>query len=160
MIKKYQDEIPPVSGRVYGIESMDGDLSRIIDATQYLQAGVEFKAEDICATCLLECAYAHDGKVHALTTPNNSAENIKFYATSPYKRGDTFTFNGTPMVAITMDGYALDSNFFKAGCMVECRVRNGVLFFNSRSTAITDDTDPSASFRFGFENGHAYIEDD
>lgn len=160
MVKKYQDEIPPVTGRVYAIEPIpDGDLSRIIDATQYEQAGVEFKAADVCAACVLECNYAYANGNHALTHPNNGVENIKFHATHTYQSGEIFSLNGVTMTALTSDGMPIENGFFTADSIVYCIASNGVLYFTGRSRNLTDDADANSAYRIGFENGLPYVED-
>lgn len=156
-VKHYVDDIPPSTGRVYRIET-DGEKSKITDVTEYEQEGSIFSANDVHRTCVLECDYAKNGTVHALTTPNTASENIKFFATAAFNRGDTFTFNGTAVTAQTTDGQALGKNYFKANTVVECRKRGNVLYFGSGSSHIVDDTN-GKSYRIGIENGNMYIED-
>ena len=155
-IKHYVDEIPPSTGRTY---SINGTKSTITDTTVYDQVGSGFGAADVNSTCVLECNYAKSGNVHKLTTDNTASENIKFYATSAFTRGDTFTFNGIAVVAQTTDGQALGTNFFVANTIVECRKFGNVLYFASASKAIADDANTSA-YRIGVENGIMYIEED
>ena len=111
-----------------------------------------------CA-CVLECNYSKSGTVHRLTTENTASENIKFFATAAYSRGDTFTFNGTAVTAQTTDGQALDTNFFKANTVVDCFKRGNVLYFASSSKSIVDDATGTA-YHLGIENGIMYIEED
>lgn len=156
-IKHYVDEIPPSTGRVYRIIT-DGNTSQIIDETEYQQVGTGFGAMDVNKGCVLECNYVKNSTVHQLTTANATSENIKFFATSGFSKGDTFTFNGTPMTAQTTDGQALSSNFFTANSIVECRRRGNVLYFTSGSKNIIDDI-TSVSYRIGIESGKLYIEE-
>lgn len=155
-VKHYKDEIPPSGGRTYKV---NGVVSTIEDTTAYQQEGSGFGAADVNAVCVLECNYTKNGTVHALSTQNIATENLKFYATAAYNRGDTFTLNGTSITAKTLNGEALDTNFFKANSMVECFLRNGTLFFMSQSRSIVDDEDGNA-YHFGLENGYLYIEED
>lgn len=97
--------------------------------------------------------------VHQLVTQNATSENIKFFATANYNRGDTFTFNGVAVTAKTVDGFALDNGFFKANTLVECFMENSVLYFAGQSKTIKDDTDGTA-YRVGIDNGKLYIEED
>ena len=157
-VKHYKDEIPPSSGRVYQITT-NGSTSTITDVTRYSQEGSGFGAADVNAACVLECNYSKKGNVHALTTQNTTSENIKFFATTDYKRGDTFTFNGATVAAKTVDGFALDNGFFKANTLVECFMENNVLYFAGQSKTIKDDTDGTA-YRVGIDNGRLYIEED
>lgn len=155
-VKHYVDEIPPSGGRSYKV---NGVASTIEDVTAYQQEGSGFGAADVNATCVLECNYFKSGTVHTLTTQNTASENLKFYATAAYNRGDTFTLNGMAIAAKTLNGEALDTNFFKANSMVECLLRNSTLFFTGQSRAIVDDGD-GAAYHFGLENGYLYIEED
>jgi hypothetical protein len=157
-VKHFVDEIPPSGGRTYQIVT-NGTTSTITDITQYQQEGTGFGSADVNATCVLECNYAKSGTVHQLTTQNATSENVKFFATAAYNREDTFTFNGTAIAAKTMDGAALDTNFFKANTLVECFVRGNALFFMGQSKSIKDDTEGTA-YRLGIENGIMYIEED
>lgn len=154
-VKHYVDEIPPSTGRVYRIIT-DGNTSKIIDETDYQQRGTGFGAADVNLTCILECNYAKNGTVHALTTDNTASENIKFFATAAFNEGDTFTFNGTAVTARTTDGQALGTNFFAANTIVECRKKGNALYF-SKSNCIMDDNTGTA-YRIGAENGTIYIE--
>lgn len=156
-IKHYVDEIPPSTGRVYRIET-NGNTSKITDVTEYQQVGTGFGAKDVNKGCVLECNYAKNGTVHQLTTVNTTSENIKFFATSGFNMGDTFTFNDTPMVAQTIDGQTLTTNFFTANSIVECRRRNNILCFTSGSKNIIDDV-TSVPYRIGIDNGKLYIEE-
>lgn len=155
-VKHYVDEIPPATGRTYTI---NGAKATITDDTVYEQVGSGFGAADVNSTCVLECNYAKSGTVHKLTTNNTASENIKFYATSAFTRGDTFTFNGAAVTAKTTDGQSLGTNFFVANTLVECRKYGNTLFFASASKSITDDVSTSA-YRIGVENGVMYIEED
>lgn len=154
-VKHYVDEIPPSTGRVYEI-TPDGNKSRIEDVTEYEQEGTGFGANDVNCTCVLECNYAKSGTVHQLTTENTTSENIKFYATSTFYKGDTFTFNGKAVTAKTMDGLPLGNKFFTYYTIVECRKRGDVLYF-ANSKSIGDDK-TTASYRIGVEDGNMYIE--
>jgi hypothetical protein len=156
-IKHYVDEIPPSTGRVYRIET-SGNSSKIIDETAYQQVGTGFGAMDVNTACVLECNYSKNGTVHQLTTPNAMSENIKFFATDSFVKGDTFTFNGTSVVVQTMDGQALGTGFFKANSIVECSRHGNVLYFTSGSKNITDDV-TSVPYRIGIDNGKLYIEE-
>lgn len=156
-IKHYLDDIPSSSERVYRIET-NGNVSTITDITEYEQKGSTFGADDVNKGCTLECEYAKDGTVHRLTTPNERSENIKFFATAPFNKGDTFTFNGKTFVAKTTNGQELGSNFFVANTIVECNKRNDVLYFTSSSESIADDVS-GVEYRFGIENGMMYIEE-
>lgn len=157
-VKHYVDEIPPSTGRVYRIET-NGNTSKIIDETVYQQRGTPFGANDVNCACILECNYAKNGTVHALTTNNIESENIKFFTTADFNRGDTFTFNGTPVVVQTTDGQTLGANFFKANTIVECHKRGNILYFASSNRSIVDDRTGTA-FRLGIENGIMYIEEE
>ena len=157
-VKHYVDEIPSSEGRKYRIE-INGDKSTITDTTTYEREGTTFGAADVNSTCVLECNYSKSGTVHNLTTENTSSENIKFFATSAFKKGDTFTFNGQTVTARTLNGSALDTNFFIANTIVECFRKDNVLYFGGRSTSIVDDT-TGALYRFSVENGLLYIEED
>ena len=157
-VKHFVDEIPPVGGRVYRIVT-NGTTSTITDVTEYSQVGSGFGTTDVNATCVLECNYAKSGTVHQLTTQNTTSENIKFFATAAFARGDTFTFNGSAVTAKTVDGAALDTNFFKANCLVECFLKSGVLYFMGQSKSIKDD-DTGIAYRLGIDNGIMYIEED
>ena len=157
-VKHFVDEIPPSTGRVYQIMT-DGNTSKITDITNYQQIGTGFGANDVNCTCVLECNYAKSGTVHKLTTENTASENIKFFATAAFNRGDTITFNGTAVTAQTTDGQPLSTNFVIANTVVECRKKGNVLYFASSSKAIVDDSTGKA-YRFGIENGTMYIEED
>ena len=157
-VKHYVDEIPPATGRTYLI-SVDGRNSKITDTTVYEQVGSGFGSGDVNRTCVLECDYAKVGTVHELTTLNTSSENIKFFATSAFTRGDTFTFNGNIVTARTSDGKALNTNFFIANTIVECFKKGNVLYFGSSSPSIADDA-TGVSYHFGIDNGLLYIEED
>ena len=157
-VKHFVDEIPPSTGRVYRIET-DGNASKITDITDYQQVGSGFGAKDVNSVCVLECNYEKSGTVHKLTTENTSSENIKFFATADFNRGDTFTFNGTTVIAQTTDGQALGTHFFKANTLVGCNKRGNVLYFGSSNRSIVDDTNGKA-YHFGIENGNMYIEED
>lgn len=157
-VKHYVDDIPPSTGRVYRVET-NGDTSKITDITEYEQVGTSFGAKDVNATCVLECNYAKSGNVHMLTTENIGSENIKFFATEAFNRGDTFTFNGTAVTAQTMDGQVLSTNFFKANTIVECSKRGNVLYFASAGSSVTDDS-TGVAYRLGIDNGVLYIEED
>lgn len=155
-VKHYKDEIPPSGGRTYKV---NGVVSTIEDTTAYQQEGSGFGAADVNAACVLECNYSKSGTVHSLTTENTATENLKFYATAAFNRGDIFTLNGAAIAAKTLNGEALDTNFFKANSMVECLLRNSTLFFMGQNKTIVDDGDGTA-YRFGLENGYLYIEED
>ena len=157
-VKHYVDEIPSTNERTYRIV-INGDKSTIVDTTTYEQEGTTFGAADVNSTCLLECAYAKSGNAHQLTTENTSSENIKFFATSAFVRGDTFTFNGVVVTARTTDGRDLATNFFIANTIVECFRKGNVLYFGSSSNSINDDT-TGVSYHLGMDNGQMYIEED
>lgn len=157
-VKHYVDEIPSTAERTYRI-TINGDKSTIVDTTIYEQEGTMFGAADVNSTCLLECAYAKSGKVHQLTTDNTTSENIKFFATSAFERGDTFTFNGVAVAARTTDGKELNANFFIANTIVECFRKDNVLYFGNSSNSIVDDS-TGVSYRLGMDNGQMYIEED
>lgn len=157
-VKHFVDEIPPSGGRVYQIVT-NGNISTITDVTNYQQQGTGFGSSDVNAACVLECNYAKNGTVHALTTQNTTSENIKFFATAAYSRGDTFTFNGVEVNAKTVDGVSLDTNFYKANTLVECFKRGSTLYFAGQSKSIVDDNEGTA-YRLGIENGIMYIEED
>lgn len=157
-VKQYHDAIPSSEGRVYRIETY-GDKSKIIDATEYEQEGSSFGSADVQSACVLECNYEYFGGTHWLLTPNELSENIKFFATADYKRGETFSFNGFAVTAQTMDGRELSTNFFRANTIVECRKRGDVLYFTSPSKSIVDDS-TRVSYRLGIENGIMYIEEE
>lgn len=156
-IKHYLDDISSSPERVYRIET-NGNVSKIIDVTEYEQKGSTFGAGDVNKACTLECDYAKDGKTHRLTTPNNGSENIKFFATEPFTKGDGFTFNGVVMEARTTDGCPLCSNFFVANTIVECNKKENILYFASSSKSVADDI-TGIEYRFGIENGMMYIEE-
>ena len=157
-VKHYVDEIPPSTGRTYYI-GINGNESKIADTTVYEQVGSGFGASDVNSACVLECNYAKVGKIHKLTTENTSSENVKFYATSAFTKGDTFTFNGVTVIARTTDGKDLDTNFFTANTVVECFRKDGILYFGYSGKSIVDDT-TKVSYHFGIENGLLYIEED
>lgn len=157
-VKHYVDEIPPVTGRTYNID-INGSNSKITDTTVYEQVGSGFSAKDVNSSCVLECNYAKVGTTHTLTTENTSSENVKFYATSSFTKGDTFTFNGVAVIARTTDGKELDTNFFTANTVVECFRKDGILHFGHSGKSIVDDT-TRVSYHFGIENGLLYIEED
>ena len=156
-VKHYVDDIPPVTGRVYKIET-DGNTSKITDMTEYEQVGTSFGAADVNSGCVLECNYEKNGSVHQLTTDNILSENIKFFATAAFVKGDTFTFNGAAMTAKTTDGIPLGTNFFAANTVVECRRKGDVLYFASAASSVTDDV-TGMTYRIGVENGMLYIEE-
>ena len=157
-VKHYVDEIPPSTGRTYYI-NVNGTNSKITDTTVYEQVGSGFGASDVNSDCVLECNYSKSGNVHNLTTENTSSENVKFFATSSFTKGDTFTFNGKSVTARTIDGKKLDTNFFVANTIVECFRKDDVLYFESSSESIIDDT-TGVSYHFGIDNGLLYIEED
>ena len=157
-VKHYVDDIPPATGRTYYI-GVNGNNSKITDTTVYEQVGSGFGASDVNSTCVLECNYTKSGKVHKLTTENTTSENIKFFTTSAFTKGDTFTFNGVTVTARTTDGNDLDTNFFVENTVVECFRKDGVLYFGSPSKSIVDDS-TRVSYHFGIENGMLYIEED
>ena len=157
-VKHYVDEIPPSTGRTYYV-AVNGNQSKITDTTVYEQVGSGFGASDVNSTCVLECNYTKVGKVHKLTTENTHSENVKFYATSAFTKGDTFTFNGTAITARTTDGKELDTNFFVANTIVECFRKDGILYFGHSGKSIVDDAN-GMSYHFGIENGMLYIEED
>ena len=157
-VKHYVDDIPKTDSRVYIITTVDGK-STIKDATEYEQVGSSFGAGDVNTSCVLECNYRKSGTIHSLTTENTTSENIKFFATSAFVKGDTFTFNGVPITARTIDGKKLDANFFVANTIVECFRKDDVLYFESSSESIVDDI-TGESYHFGIDNGLLYLEED
>lgn len=157
-VKHYVDDIPTSEGRVYVITTSYGK-STIRDATEYEQKGSSFGAGDINCIGVLECNYSKKGTVHALTTENVLSENIKFFATSAFTRGDTFTFNGVAVTARTTDGKELDTNFFVANSIVDCFRKNNTLYFGSLGKSIIDDT-TGVAYHFGIDGGKLYIEED
>lgn len=157
-VKHYRDDIPPSTGRVYKIVT-NGGVATITDVTEYEQVGSIFGADDVNCGCVLECNYKKNGTVHELTTENLLSENIKFYATAVFNRGDTFTFNGIPVTAQTIDGQPLGAYFFRENTIVDCRKRENALYFASSSSLVTDDA-TSSTYRIGVENGCMYIEGD
>ena len=158
-VKHYvDDELPEGGSRTYFIV-IDGNNSKITDTTMYKQEGSGFGASDVNSVCVLECNYSKSGKVHKLTTENTDSENVKFFATSAFTRGDTFTFNGAAVTARTTDGKALDTNFFVANTIVECFRKDGILYFGNSGKSISDDT-TGVSYHFGIDNGLLYIEED
>ena len=114
MIKHYVDEVPPVSGRKYNIETDQDNKSTITDVTEYTQEGSSFGATDICAIGIIEVIHSKSGTVHNLITSNSTAENIKFKAVStmPYVEGDTFLFNNVAYVGKTLRGENLPNGCF------------------------------------------------
>lgn len=157
-VKHYVDEIPPSTGRTYYI-GINGNNSKITDTTVYEQVGSGFGAGDVNSACVLECNYAKVGMVHKLTTENTSSENVKFFATSAFTKGDMFTFNGVVVTARTIDGKELDTNYFVSNTVVECFRKDGVLYFGSSGKSIVDDT-TNVTYHFGIDNGRLYIEED
>lgn len=157
-IKHYLDDIPVSEGRVYVITT-SGGKSTIKDVTEYEQKGSSFGAGDVNCIGVLECNYSKKGTVHALTTENILSENIKFFATSAFTRGDTFTFNGVAVTARTVDGKNLDTNFFVANSIVDCFRKDNNLYFGSSGKSIVDDT-TGVAYHFGMKNGQLYIEED
>ena len=156
-VKHYADAIP-TGGRTYSI-NINGDKSTITETTVYETEGATFGAADVQGTCVLECNYSKSGTVHKLTTPNQSSENIKFFATSAFTRGDTFTFNGVAVTTRTTDGKSLDTNFFIANTIVDCYRKGNILYFGSSSTSIVDDS-TGVAYHLGIDNGLMYIEED
>ena len=138
---------------------MNGNNSKITDTTVYEQVGSGFGASDVNSTCVLECNYTKVGTVHKLTTENAGSENVKFFATSAFTKGDSFTFNGVSIIARTTDGKDLDTNFFVANTIVECFRKDGMLYFGNSGKSIVDDT-TKVSYHFGIDNGLLYIEED
>lgn len=157
-VKHYVDEIPLTDVRTYRIE-INGDKSTITDTTVYEQVGTPFGAGDVNCVCVLECNYSKSGTVHNLTTENTLSENVKFFATSAFTKGETFTFNGVAVTARTTDGKELGTNFFTANTIVECFRKDGILYFGNSGKSITDDT-TKVSYHFGIDNGLLYIEED
>lgn len=159
--KKYQDEIAPSAGRIYEIVDIpNGNTSRILDVTEYEQVGTEFHAADVNAACLLEADHAKAGTVHALTTPNVDTENIKFRATAPYVKGDTFTLNGVACPVQTISGRPLETGYFKAGAMVHCLLSRGTLWFQGSAAPVLVDDTTGDVFLLGVNNGKLYIKED
>ena len=156
-VKHYVDDIPPSTGRVYQIET-DGNTSKITDVTNYQQEGTPFGANDVNCTCVLECNYSKSGTVHKLTTENIESENIKFFATADFNKGDTFTFNGESVTAQTINGHSLGAMFFRANTIVDCFKKGNTLYFRNAGTSVGDDN-TGVSYRFGMENGSMYIEE-
>ena len=156
-VKEYVDAIPN-GGRTYSI-NINGDKSTITETTVYEREGATFGATDVHSTCVLECNYSKSGTVHKLTTPNQGSENIKFFATSAFTRGDTFTFNGVAVTARTTDGRGLDTNFFIANTIVDCYRKGNILYFGSSGSSIVDDSTGEA-YHLGIDNGKMYIEED
>lgn len=156
-IKHYRDDIALSEERVYRIET-NGNVSKIIDVTEYEQRGSTFGADDVNEACVLMCDYEKVGTVHCLTTPNGRSENIKFFATAPFNKGDTFTFNNEVVAAQTTDGQALCSNFFIANTIVECNKKDNVLYFAGSTKSVTDDV-TGIEYRLGIENGMMYMEE-
>lgn len=156
-VKHYVDAIPPATGRSYYI-SINGNNSKITDTTVYEQEGSSFGATDVNTTCLLECNYSKSGSTHMLSTLNKDSENIKFFATESFIKGDLIMFNGTIYTALTADGRELDTNFFVANTVVECFRKDGVLYFGNSGKSIVDDTS-GMTYRFGIDNGLLYIEE-
>ena len=158
-IKHYLDDIPNTEDRVYIITTSEDGTSTIRDVTEYAQVGSNFGAKDVNEVCVLECGYSKSGTVHALVTDNIGSENVKFFATSAFSRGDTFTFNGEVVTARTTDGKGLDTNFFVANTVVECFRKDNVLYFSSSGSSIVDDT-TGISYRLGMDDGRMYIKED
>lgn len=156
-IKHYVDDIPSSLERVYRIET-SGNVSKITDITEYEQKGSSFGAGDVNMVCTLECEYEKVGNVHHLTTPNERSENIKFFATATFNKGDKFTFNGKTVEAKTTNGQPLSKNLFVENTIVECNKLDDVLYFASSSGIITDDTS-DIGYRLGIENGMMYMEE-
>ena len=154
-VKHYVDEIPPFTGREYEI---NGVKSTIKDVTKYDQAGSGFGAKDVNATCILECNHTKDGTVHLLTTDNVDSENIKFYATADFMKGDTFKFNGTTVRAMATDGLDLDPYYFVKGTMVECKKRGNYLYFQGKCDLLIDEWLGTAYF-VGMDGGALFIEE-
>ena len=154
-VKHYVDEIPPSTGREYEI---NGTKSTIKDVTKYDQVGSGFGAADVNATCILECNHTKDGTVHLLTTDNVNSENIKFYATADFLKGDTFKFNGTTVKAIATDGRTLDPYYFVANTVVEFKKRVKNLYFQGKCDMLVDEVTKSAYF-IGAEDGVMFIEE-
>ena len=154
-IKHYVYEIPPSTGREYEI---NGAKATIKDVTKYDQVGSGFGAADVNATCILECNHTKDGTVHLLTTDNVNTENIKFYATADFLKGDTFKFNGTPVRAIATDGRPLDPYFFVTNTMVECKKKGNVLYFQGKCDLLVDEFTKSAYY-IGVDDGVMFIEE-
>lgn len=154
-IKHYVDEIPPSTGREYEI---NGTKSKIKDVTKYDQVGSGFGAKDVNATCILECNHTKDGTVHLLTTDNVNSENIKFYATADFIKGDTFKFNGTTVRVMATDGRDLDPYFFVANTVVECKKRGNYLYFQGKCDLLVDEITKSAYY-VGMEKGALFIEE-
>ena len=74
--------------------------------------------------------YTHQkqGTIHVLTG-DTSAQNIKFYATSPFTANDTFLVNGVAKTIVTMNGEALPNNFFVTGAGVMALLAGDNIYF-------------------------------
>ena len=130
MIKTYKNAQPPLSGRVYSLTEENG-LYKIEDATEYVETGSTFGANDIQGVCVIECTHSYASSVHTLTTGNLSAENLKFIATTDYNIGDTFKINGTTVTAVTSQGLSLSHKHFVTGSVVSCfySISTNTLYF-------------------------------
>lgn len=137
-------------------------LAQAKTATQQAQEAAE-KAETMEASIqkirITDCEYSKRGTVHALVTDNPSVENIKFFATASYQRGDSFTLNGNAVSVKTLDGQSPDTGYFRENVMVYGMLKDSVLYFTGRSDVISDDTDVRSRFKIGIENGYLYMED-
>lgn len=137
MIKHYQDDVPPESGRKYVIETDANNQSTITDVTRYQQEGSSFGASDICSVGIIEVTHSKTGTRHNLITDNVAAENVKFtmVLTSNYTYGDTFAFNGVDYTATTIRGDALETGCIKGGNTVFAFVdhTNKIIYFDVSS---------------------------
>lgn len=70
--------------------------------------------------------------IHELTGEGN---NLKFLATANFEAGDTFTVNGAPVEAKTVDGQELTTGAFKTGVVVEAFLEGATLTFPFHAAA-------------------------
>lgn len=128
--KAYVDAVAPSGGRRYSIVAAGDNQSTITDVTDYEVSGSSFGASDIMSVCLLPFDHARSGTIHQLTSPNTSAQNIKFTATADYMAGDTFSVNGSNVTAVTLGGSDLAAGCFTSGAVVNCFLSGTTLYFS------------------------------
>ena len=147
--KAYVNAVAPSGGRVYSIVSVGDNQNNITDVTDYEVVGSEFGSSDIMAVCLLPFDHTRSGTVHQLTSPNTTAQNIKFTATANYMSGDTFSVNGQNVTAVTLNGSSLVAGCFISGSVVSCFLSGTTLYFSDSMGSVdaaTLDGQPASAF--------------
>lgn len=126
MIKNYKNQIPPLTGRKYVIETDASDNSTITDVTEYIEEGTSFGANDIQGVCIIECTHTKSDTRHDLNTENVAVENIKFTATDNFNPGDTVYLNNVLMTVLNLTDNLVDC--FKTGDVVFGFVKDNNLY--------------------------------